>query len=66
MSEKVSYVVTLEDWDANFDQVRTENMYHMYYVFRLLLACKDSGMTLCTCIGKKYFLHGWKCHCSQY
>ena len=32
MSEKVSYVVTLEDWDANFDQVRTENMYHMYYV----------------------------------
>ena len=27
MSEKVSYIVTLEDWDANFDQVISQCQY---------------------------------------
>ena len=33
MSEKVSYIVTLEDWDANFDQVISEYQYVRVYIY---------------------------------
>lgn len=38
MSEKVSYVVTLEDWDANFDQVRMSIICTMSFGY-----CKGQG-----------------------